>query len=304
MKLTLLALAAASTLTACVHKDDPPTELARAIPQPEQIAINLPANANDALALGQLADYYVATRGVTLTFNAGSAWVLGLIHAIVQYPVTSVDGNVYTWGPWSGALDPATYKLDVTDVGDGTYDYVLSGRSKTQPTAQFEVIIDGFADPRDGELQGNGQFTIDFDAGKRVNPFDPGDARGIVGVTYDLGARHLDLDIRTTNDAGQPVIAAYAYDEAADGSGDMVFDVEGDAGGTPADEQITLRSRWLATGAGRADARLTGGDVGPGATASECWDTSFRRVFYTDSVDFEPTEGDVGSCAFADQDLP
>ena len=178
---------------------------------------------------------------MTLTFNAGSAWELGLIHAIVQFPVTSVDDNVYTWGPWTGALDPAEYRLDVTDKGDGTYDYILSGRAKTLPGAQFEVIIDGFADPRDGELQGNGRFTIDFDAGKRVNPIDPGDARGLVGVTYDLGARHLDLDIRTTNDAGQPIVAAYAYDEAADGSGDMVFDIEGDAGGGPADEQVTLR---------------------------------------------------------------
>ncbi|HEY5935881.1 MAG TPA: hypothetical protein VIU61_14630 [Kofleriaceae bacterium] len=301
---TLLALAAASSLTACIQKDAPPEDLARAIPTGDQVAINLPANANDSLALGQLAEWYVATRGVTLTFNGGSAWVLGLIHAIVQYPVTTVDGDTYTWGPWSSALDPAEYKLDVKDVGDGTYEYVLSGRSKTTAGAGFEKIIDGFADPRPGHLKGNGEFTVDFDAGKRANPIDPGDARGIVGVTYDLTARHLDLTIRSTDDNGAPVMAFYAYDEAADGSGDMVFDVEGDAGGTAANEQITLRSRWLQTGAGRADARLTGGDVGTGAIASECWDTGFRRVFYTDSVNFEPTEGTVGSCAFADQDLP
>ena len=301
---TLLALAAASSLTACIQKDAPPEDLARAIPTGDQVAINLPANANDALALGQLAEWYVATRGVTLTFNGGSAWVLGLIHAIVQYPVTSVDGDMYTWGPWSSALDPAEYKLDVKDVGDGTYEYVLSGRSKTTAGAGFEKIIDGFADPRPGHLKGNGEFTVDFDAGKRANPIDPGDARGIVGVTYDMTARHLDLTIKSTDDNGAPVMAFYAYDEAADGSGDMVFDVEGDAGGTPANEQITLRSRWLQTGAGRADARLTGGDVGTGAIASECWDTGFRRVFYTDSVNFQPTEGTVGSCAFADQDLP
>jgi hypothetical protein len=301
---TLLALAAASTLTACIQKDAPPEGLARAIPTGNQVAINLPANANDALALGELAEWYVATRGVTLTFNGGSAWVLGLIHAIVQYPVTTVDGDTYTWGPWTGALDPAEYKLDVKDVGDGTYEYVLSGRSKTTPGAGFEKIIDGFADPTAGHLKGNGEFTIDFDAGKRANPIDPGDARGLVGVTYDLTARHLDLTIKSTDDNGAPVNAFYAYDEAADGSGDMVFDILGDAGGTPANEQVTLRSRWLQTGAGRADARLTGGDVGTGAIASECWDTAFRRVFYTDSVSFEPTEGNVSSCAFADQDLP
>lgn len=30
----------------------------------------------------------------------------------------------------------------------------------------------------------------------------------------------------------------------------------------------------------------------------------FRRVYYTDSVRFQPTEGDAAACAFADQDLP
>ena len=39
-------------------------------------------------------------------------------------------------------------------------------------------------------------------------------------------------------------------------------------------------------------------------TASECWDTTFRRVYYTDSQQWQPTEGDAADCAFADADLP
>jgi hypothetical protein len=101
------------------------------------------------------------------------------------------------------------------------------------------------------------------------------------------------------------VVADYAYTEGADGSGDMTFNVAGDAGGTAKTEQITLRSRWLATGAGRADARITGGDLAaPGALASECWDTFFKRVYYTDNVNFAPTEGVADSCAYRTQDLP
>jgi hypothetical protein len=237
-------------------------------------------------------------------FNGGTGWVLVLIHAIVQYPVTTVDGDTYTWGPWSDALDPAEYKLDVRDVGDGTYEYQLSGRSKTVAGAQFEVVIDGFADPRPGDHLGNGRLLVDFDAGRRVNPIDGGDARGQVNVNYDLAARHLDLEIMSTDANNQPVLADYAYNETANGGGDMVFNLEGDAGGTALNEKITLRSRWLSTGDGRADARLAGGDLAGGAEASECWNSMFGRVFYADSVNFAPTEGSVASCAFATADLP
>jgi hypothetical protein len=300
---SFLATATAVSLVACIQQQEAPEGLKRAIPTAEQVSIKLPQSAGRAI--GELANWYVATRDVTRTFNGGSAWVLILVHTIVQFPVTSVDGDVYTWGPWSDALDPAEYKLDVRDVGDGTYEYQLSGRSKTEASAQFEVIIDGVSDPRAGELQGNGKLLLDFDAGRRVNPIDSDDARGQVTVTYDLAARHLDLEIVSTDDQGNPVTADYAYNETTDGGGDMVFNVEGDAGGGAAQEQITLRSRWLSDGAGRADARLVGGDVGPtGATASECWSTMFKRVYYTDSVSFAPTEGSVADCAFGNQDLP
>ena len=299
---TLLATTAAISVVACVQQDKAPSELARSIPTADQVQIKLPQSTTRSI--GDLANWYVATRNVTQMFNGGSGWVLVLIHTIVQFPVTSVNGDTYTWGPWSGALDPAEYKLDVTALGDGTFDYQLSGRSKTQANAGFEVVIDGHADPRPGDLQGNGSFLIDFDAGKRVNPIDSGNAKGQVDVHYDLAARHLDLGIMSTNDLGEPVMADYAYNQALDGGGDMVFNVDGDAGGTPAQEHITLRSRWTALGIGRADARLAGGDLAAGATASECWDGQFRRTFYTDSVNFAPTEGDVANCAFATSDLP
>jgi len=302
-KNTLLAAVCASSLVACIQQQEAPDALKNAIPQADQVAIKLPGGAERAV--GQLAEWYVATRQVTRTFNGGAGWVLVLIHTIVQYPVTTINGDTYTWGPWSDALDPAEYKLDVTAMTDGTYQYQLSGRSKTQPGAAFEVVIDGKADPRPGELKGNGEFLLDFDAGKRVNPIDADpEARGSINVNYDLAARHLDLQIMSTNADGEPVMADYAYNQTLDGGGDMVFNVDGNAGGTAAQEQITLRSRWQSNGLGRADARLTGGDLATSAIASECWDGQFRRTYYSDNVSFAPTEGDVTNCAFGTVDLP
>jgi hypothetical protein len=305
---TLLTATCALSLVACIKDDSGPEDIKRALPTKDQVSIKLPENTArtiDANVLGQLAPYYVATRGVTQTFNVSTAWVLLTVHAIVQYPVTSVKGNVFTWGPWSDALSPAEYKLDVTVVGDGTFAYQLSGRSKTVANAKFEVVIDGTADPRAGDDKGSGEFLIDFDAGKRVNPVDSGDAKGSVDVRYDLTKRHLDLAIMSTDAQGNPALADYAYNQAADGGGDMTFDVSLNAGGTALLETLTLRSRWLGTGAGRADARIAGGDLGTiQVTASECWNTMFNRVFYKDSNNFAAAEGAESSCAFATQDLP
>jgi hypothetical protein len=291
----------------CVKQDAAPDEINRAIPTHDQVAINLPATATRIdPTVGQLATYYVTTRDVTRTFNGGAAWVLILVHAIVQYPVTTVHGNVYTWGPWSGnALDPGIYKLDVTANADGTFDYVLSGHNKADTGAHFLSIVDGHADPRPGDNKGNGTFLLDFEHARTVNPVDNANNKGQVDVHYDLTARHLDLTIMTTNDQGQPVAADYAYDEAADGAGNMTFSADANVGGTAALEKLVIRSRWLATGAGRGDARVTGGDLGTQkVNASECWSSTFQRVFYTDTANFQATEGDPTQCAFKDTSLP
>lgn len=303
--MNLKPLLALSLLTgACIKQDQTPDELRSAIPTSDQVGIKLPGSADKTL--GQLANWYVSTRDVTRTFNGGSAWVLVTVHTIIEFPVTTVSGNTYTWGPWSGdALDPANYKLEVTALGDGTYSYQLEGQSKTQTGAQFVTIISGTADPRPGDDKGTGEFFINFDAAKAVNPIDNGDAKGTVDAKYDLAAKHLELNIASTNDAGAPVNAAYVYDAQADGGGAMLFDVMGDQGGGPALEEATLRSRWQANGAGRADGRVSGGDLGATVvTASECWGTTFQRVYYTDNASFAPTEGDVSACAFATADLP
>jgi hypothetical protein len=302
-KLLLASCVVSLAATGCVRKDVSPTdEIDKAIPTADQVSIHLPGQAR---IVGELAPYYVVTRDVTKTFNGGSAWVLVLIHTIVQYPVTSTHGDTYTWGPWSGALDPAEYKLDVTANVDGTFDYTFSGRSKTEAGSSFEAVINGHADPTPGEGQGNGEFYLDFDAGRRVNPIDSGDAKGSVQVRYDLAARHLDLHIMSTDASGAPVSADYAYGEQADGSGDMTFSVNADIGGTAAMENLTMRSRWKSTGDGRGDARISGGDLGAEeAIASECWNSLFRRVFYTDNVNFAATEGDPSQCSYSTVDLP
>lgn len=308
---TVLAAAlAATTLAAgCVQEKNEAPGVAEALPTAEQIQIHLPQGAEQQ-ALGQTADFYLLTRGVTRSLNAGAAWVLILVHTIVGFEPTSVDGNVYTWGPWDGnALDPARYRLVVTANDDGTYDWTLDGQNKASG-APFLTIISGHAvpdeDPGEAPYRGSGEFTIDFDAGEQVNPIDNTPDTGNVQVTYDLAARVVTMHAEGVDALDNPASFDYFYDENDDGSGDFQFALQADVqnDGSAAEDAL-IRSRWLTTGAGRSDAMLSGGDLGEtSVSATECWDTLYRRVYYTDSAEWQPTEGDAAECAYADAAMP
>ena len=305
MSRTLLPLSLAATLFAgCIQKENNLHPAANAIPTSDQVAIHLPDAATRTI--GQLAPWYVTTRDVTRTFNGGTAWVLVVVHAIVQLPPTSESGDTATWGPWDdGALDPAQYKLVVTSRADGSFDWELDGHAKSDTTGHFIAVITGNAVPSIPAGQGHGTFSIDFDNARIVNPVDNANNKGVIDLAYDLAARTLDMQIATTDASGTPVDAHYTYEESADRSGNMTFSFDTNAGGGPALEDAVIRSRWLSTGSGRADIRLSGGDLGSNkVTASDCWDASFLETYYTDSVNWQPTAGDVNTCAFADQDLP
>ena len=302
------ALAAATLAAGCVQENDAPG-VADAIPTAEQVQIHLPDGPQQQ-ALGQIADFYLLTRGVTRSLNAGAAWVLILVHLIVENPPTSVDGNVYTWGPWEGSgLDPARYRLVVTANDDGTYDWTLDGQNK-QSGDPYLTIIDGHAvpdaNPGEAPHRGSGDFSIDFDAGEQVNPIDNTPDTGNVQVTYDLAARVVTMHAEGVDDLDNPASFDYFYDENDDGSGDFQFAIDGDVenNGSAAEEAL-IRSRWQSAGAGRSDAQVSSGDLGDGSVqASECWDNRYLRVFYTDSANWQPTEGNAADCAFADAAMP
>jgi hypothetical protein len=98
---------------------------------------------------------------------------------------------------------------------------------------------------------------------------------------------------------GSPAAFDYRYAEVADGAGELQFTLRADIDRrTGALEAAAIDSRWLASGAGRADAQYSGGDLGAlQVSALECWDTAFRRVHYADSSGWQPAEGDPAACA-------
>jgi hypothetical protein len=322
--LPAIGIAAALLASACIREAD--ERIGDALPTPDGVSVKLPDSATrmapagatigatQLAELGQLADWYVITRQVTRELNAGAGWVLLVVHVIVQFPPTTVDGNVYTWGPHSEALDPAEWRLIVTANADGTYDWQFEGRSKITPEDGFLDLITGHAVPGRDPHRGSGSFLLDFDNGERVNPIE-NDARGTVSVTYDLenrdgSAATLDMIIDSVqadeNGGEQDVHFEYGYAENRDGSGDFQFVIHGDVDdGGSAFEDAGIRSRWQSDGQGRADIQVQAGDLGAlVVTASECWDAGFGRVYYSDNQQWQPTEGVESDCAFAAALLP
>jgi hypothetical protein len=308
-----VAMALAFALsTGCVVQNDP-HPVSKVLPTAENAQIHLPQNNAQQLALGNLAETYMWTRQITREFNTSAAWVLIIVHAVVQFPPTDVQGNTAIW-QGSDPLDPAEWRLSVTELADGTYDWELAGRSKITPEDGFLPLIVGHAVPGQ-QNRGTGEFYMDFDNMYKVDPIDNPDARGNVTVTYDLENRDgtqgtLDMHIETTvdeNGAEVPVVADYHYAENQDRSGNFEFTFVGDIDENgSAYEQARIRSRWNVDGSGRSDVLATDGDLGDGsASFSQCWDTQFRSVY----EDFEvpqggAADGDPNDCAFSDLDLP
>jgi hypothetical protein len=318
------SLLPAVLMLGCVPRGDV-DEVRESLPTASAMQIKLPGGAASQAApgapegiaghtqalLGEQAQFYTLTRGVSVELNTGAAFVLILVRTIVVFPVTSIEGDTYIWGPWDDALSPSQYRLTVTQNLAGDYEWSLEGRLKAEgASAAYDAVVAGVAAPGQ-PLRGAGTFSMDFDTAERLDPAG-NDAAGVLTVAYDLESepRGVTMDFRRglPNEAGivEDTTAHYEYREAADGSGDFVFAIHGDLDDDgSAWEDMEIRSRWHATGAGRSDVVAVGGDFG-GVTlnASECWDTSFGRVFWTDSLEWQPTEGDPADCAFSSAAMP
>jgi hypothetical protein len=312
-------LALALCLSACgLGQDD---EFRRAIPGKDTVTIHAPEGNGNALSLGEQSEYYGTTRKISREVNGGVAAIVGLIKMIVEQPATSRDGDRRIWGPGGDALDPVIYRFVATKVGEGQFDYTLDYRAKdsADEESNYTALIDGHSDVSSGEDDGVGDMTLYIDRWAAIEPGACGS--GTLHVTYDTTQepKHLTVDFDDFSDTcegeGHKALSAatYYYARMQDGSGNFQFSAQGDIDHgdvTPAvNELLVIRSRWTASGAGRSDVRISGGDMAANhsiaeVTASECWDELFKLTHADiDPAAVDPARddlGDAGSCAFAD----
>jgi len=159
---------------------------------------------------------------------------------------------------------------------------------------------------------GEGEFTIDLDVARELDPFghqnDSGTVHVVHHLPHDIGQGGGALPRRilaevTPDPAVNPESFTVTSDANLDGTGSLHVTAVADVDDTKATrlEEIVIDSRWRADGAGRADIVIAGGDIpaDPGTvTAVECWTDDFKRSHYADSIGFEPSEGDASACVY------
>ena len=297
-------LTAATFTTACLQPKEGVDGARDALPRAEELKINLPEDsAQKAAAVGEISDLYKLTRATAGVLNGGAAVVLILVRTVTLFPPTSVSGDTYTWGPWDGnALQPAQYRLTVSQQADGDYEWSLEGRRKADgAAAPFEAVVAGEATPGTPG-RGSGTFTMDFVVAEKLDPVG-NTGEGVISVSYDLESAPASLTI-DWEDAAQRSVE-YSYSEAADGSGDFEFTSFDDSDDpAPGFETLTVRSRWNATGAGRSDARISGGDLGSVSHfVAECWNASYATTYHIDTAGWQGEQGSEASCVYAESEL-
>lgn len=281
------------------------------LPREEQVRIDFPEEGASAKAEGEVttwARYYVTTREVTEHVNGLIAYILGTVSFVVatQEPRWSdTEANVAVWGPYSDSgLDPVETGLWVKAEDDGSYSWAIfqvpnGGDIETDAV----IVVAGEVDAGATRDVASGAFVADFTTAASLDP-----AVGLTGAfaveyAYDEDGVVASAGFQEYGaaDRGERIDALYAYAQDWEGAGTMDLAWLDDLNVTGTDELLTMRSRWQADGQGRADATISGGDLGVEAVmASECWGTDFATSYWSDSIGYFESEGSVDACAFAE----
>ena len=268
MKKTIALLAATALLgSACAKKDIDPDEVRQAMPKPAVVQVGAAMSTDPgalSAATGLPAEYAVSSYWIAATFNVSTWWTLTLLQVITAFPPTECTSDSCTWGPWTGDRG-VVWKLKVDQAGDG-YDYVLSAHAAGQ--SEWKTLLSGNAQPGATDSRGLGNFTMDFDASRAVDPTN--DDHGKLSVEYDnrtlLQISALFLGAKSEDPASGDDFLDIAYDfskSATGGELQIMFE------GVTTSKNLSLRTRWLEGGQGRGDAKYVDGAVN--YQASQCW---------------------------------
>lgn len=314
-----LALAVASLAVFAVGCDEPSDEadsFRSALPLTETVAVDGPETTTDSEstavdATAPYATYYKFSRKIRDDVNAITAKVLGSVWFIVHTKPTTVTKTEATWGPFADSLEPAAYRFRITKESDGGYRYVFEGRPKDSSSDDdYQTVLAGLGYGKGDERHGDGEFEVDLDVAKALDPVAHENDSGHITAIYDLPTtitselhalpRHIEV---TASRSDSEVSYVIGSDAKLGGDGTLTLEAlaDLDPSGTTELEHVVMTSQWNSEGEGRADVSYSGGDV-PVAldpvTVLECWDSHFKRAYYHDSAGIEADAGDVAVCPY------
>jgi hypothetical protein len=282
--LPLLALVVA-TVGACGNYSNEDLEFMNAVPARQDLIASIKTG---PLLTTNEAELAKDTHNVVAIFN-GALDFLKIADVIRAFPPTSriPDGRI--WGPAPDSNHPGwqwrfvmTRDPGVADQFDYSFDErMIGGDGRWHPLLSGWFLATG-----GGARRGMGHFTLQTDDARMAGfPFDFG-ADGSLTKTLDIQYSTADYPIsvvmqlvlypnaRDQADYTTTSMIDYTYEALESGQGGMQFKATDSTG-----KSISVVSRWLANGQGRADATYTDPANGFTSTWNECWDTSFVSVY-------------------------
>jgi hypothetical protein len=298
-----------SLLCACGAADAPESSFVAALPSRQTLAVSAPdggtAAAAEASGPVQTAQLYVLTRQTTVAVNGLVGGVLDTLGAIAGTKPSSVGPDSAAWGPFSDALSPVAWRLSIHQLGPGQHTFELDIRPKAGTDGDFQTFLQGASEGSNQRGPSLGTFSVNLGLAQQLDPVgNPNVGQVVASWNVQPIAREVHVVLAGVHGPSEPPASA---DIGAvlfpDGSGALAFDANATlVVGSDAVDVGRVGSHWMASGAGRADAEVHQGDGGWGAQLTECWNTSFDRVYLRaeTSTGDGGTEGDPSACVFAD----
>lgn len=292
----LLSLVACGDISNGVFAED--ADFVAVFPEEERTTLDVPgAVLVDGAkgALGDRPELLTTSLEVALTVNSAIFDILGLVDEVRGIAPSARTRDSRSWGPVPACGGDLT--AEVLRSGASQFDWRFNG-SNAAGAADF---LTGTHYAGSTVAAGDGAFVWDHAA---YGVFCGEDTGGRLVVDYD---NRTGVDLLVDLDAirsGSPDVwdGAYAY-RFADAEGDFqyltTYDFSDD--GTSELATVAVRTRWIPDVGGRADAVLTGGDLGDREVLwTQCWGDDLTMGYQHDSLGLTEDLGDPASCPYAD----
>jgi hypothetical protein len=282
MRLASSALVlAACGLCACGNLSNEDVAFFEALPQKDQLHVQVPANdtAQAACAIGP-ADIWTSAKATGDNINSGVDGILGLVDSIRAVPPTTRDTDQRTWGPYPDAQHPGVVnqvtmvrELDAQGV-PWRWIYAISAR---RPPADLLPILEGEffgAQARSGV----GRMTLHFESSAALGINKASDPTSPARVFYDLSGdpRTVSLDLSAGLGLGL-LRFDYGYAGYADGHGRFDYAIPDPKNGCT----LEVTTFFTPQGAGHLAYRARCGTLVFG-DVKQCWDVSACLTYVND----------------------
>ncbi len=301
-KLGGLALSCWLALSACGgNYSNEDVDFQLAVPEREDLIARLPGQ---ALTSADSAEYLLQTRDVTNSFNAVIDHLTQLVDHVRSHPPSARQGETRVWGPFPHERDPrweVRMRMGrAADPSSGSglrFTYAIEFHRVGATEAQFFPLLVGWYAPGGGARRGKGELELLINPARQAG-YPHAEFRDLatLQVRYQRANAPytVEMQLQYVAESNTPS-ASYSYSEEADRSGTMSFVWRRREGARI--QAFSVRSRWLATGAGRADAYLEG-LIGGLPIGADCWMPDGRSTY--SRRDYEPRrlEGAPETCVF------